>query len=206
MTSILYFYVADLSLLKSTKLKKNFPVFFAPRAQKSCCFWWWRRSFNRGLNVVWYFKLVQSLTTWTNFAKEPDINSHKSRLFYHLFKINFLRMVFVIKLILLWLCVSLFLFIDLNVTFMHLTHFKFSLYTATHVPDKGCFFLRGGEGRWRRSRSGNIAVMCHVSSGKEKRLPGLWSGILDCCPTYYNFFALLEIFLIIKYSPFMTML
>ena len=88
MTSILYFYVADLSLLKSTKLKKNFPVFFAPRAQKSCCFWWWRRSFNRGLNVVWYFKLVQSLTTLTNFAKEPDINSHKSRLFYHLFNLQ----------------------------------------------------------------------------------------------------------------------
>lgn len=49
---------------------------------------------------------------------------------------------------------SVFLFIDLNVTFMHLTQFKFTLYTATHLPGEGGFFLKGGEG----IGSGNIDV------------------------------------------------
>jgi len=80
---------------KVLNLKKNFPVFFAPRAQKSCrcwcCWWWWWRPFNRGLNVVWSFKLKQSLTTLTNFAKEPDINIHKLRLFYHLYNLQLFK-------------------------------------------------------------------------------------------------------------------
>ena len=76
-------------------------------------------------------------------------------------------MAFVIKFILVSLYLSLFLFIDLPVViFIHSTQFEFTLYTATHLPDKGGFILRGGEG------IGAATLICHVSSGKEKRHPG----------------------------------